>query len=198
MLSALSINLSNSNGNKKSASDRRATINKFIQDVSNEKTLDFIFTQDKCSIINLKFVLQNLRKLREFDLHFKQYDGNSSAHVGIFINTERFEVTNIEKDTNSELFKLRKEKSDFFTDRNRAILLLVKDRATKQKILLSSFHAKRNKITDSQREIHIIEFLQLLEAVAKKDRNGSHFSWFRSQSEDKSIQESYQKKEFLR
>ena len=112
-----------------------------------------------------------LEETGKFDLKFKQFDVNSSDHVGIFINTERFEVTNIESEQNKELEMLRKQDPDFFSETNRAIFVLVTDKITQHTILLSSFHAKKNGITDIKREKHIIEFLKLLEGICQRTKS---------------------------
>ena len=168
MFSALCINLDNSNKNRKGEKERSSAINQFIKKVSNDCKLDIIFTQDKYSKSNLDNLKSVLSESKEFVFERKQFDGNTSDHVGIFINTERFEVSNIEKHQNKELEKFRNHDSEFFIETHRAIFVLVEDKITQQTILLSSFHAKKNNITDIKREKHIIEFLTLLEGISQR------------------------------
>ena len=167
MLSTLCINLGKGK-NPRSEDERSLEIKKFIRRVSSDCKLDVIFTQDTYAKTNLYQLLNVLQEFRKYDLQWKQFDGNTSDHVGIFINTDRFEVTNIESHRDKELEKFRKQDSDFFSETYRAIFVLVKDKSTKQTILLSSFHAKKNKITDIKREIHIIQFLKLLEGISQR------------------------------
>jgi len=125
MLSALCVNLGKGKNSRKE-DERSLEINKFIRKVSNDCKLDVIFTQDTFSKTNLDKILLVLKETGKFDLELKQFDGNSSDHVGIFINTERFEVTNIDSHQNKELEKFRKQDSEFFSETYRAIFVLVK------------------------------------------------------------------------
>ena len=170
MLSALCINLGKGKNSRKE-DERSSEINQFIRKVSNDCKLNVIFTQDTFSKRNIYKILKVLEETGKFDLKWKQFDGNSSDHVGIFIDTERFEVTNIESDQNKELEKFRKQDPDFFTETYRAIFVLITDKITQHTILLSSFHAKKNGITDIKREKHIIEFLKLLEGISQRTKS---------------------------
>ena len=94
--------------------------------------------------------------------------GSGGDHVGIFINLNKFEnVRSLDNLYQKVLTKNRKTKKDFFTETARAIFLSVEAKNSGTSFLLSCFHAKKNKITNKERGVHIEEFLTVLKGISE-------------------------------
>ena len=94
--------------------------------------------------------------------------GSGGDHVGIFINLNKFEnVKSLENLYQKVLTGIRKTNKDFFTETARAIFLSVDAKNSGTSFLLSCFHAKKNKITNKERGVHIEEFLTVLKGISE-------------------------------
>ena len=132
-----------------------------------QKLPDVVFSQDTFSATNLdklRLDLENNVPDSVFTLHKINISG--SDFVSIFVNSAKFTIESVAKESERVLQYRRKTTMDFF-DENRAVFLLAQSKTSGNKILLASFHAKKNKVTDIKREGLIIDFLTYLEDLAK-------------------------------
>jgi len=170
MISALCINLGKGKTEMNEA-DRSTKIDQFIQSVAAEYQPDIVFSQDAYATKNLGKIapaLSNNIVRSSFVLKKNVINENTKDHVGIFINENIFKIIDIEKECLMVLENKRVSDLQFFNEDKRAIFALVQSKSGGHMILLSSFHAKKNKITDPQRDKHINEFFAYLEGVAER------------------------------
>ena len=167
MISALCINLGKGK-TEVSEGERSSYIESFVQQVAADHKPDVVFTQDAYSKKNLEKLIPALaNNIEGSSFVLKKNVINDPDHVGIFLNENKFKIKNIEKECMQALQKLRLGKNDFFTEDKRAVFVLAETKTGTSRFLFSSFHAKKNNISDAKREIHIKEFFELLEMVAK-------------------------------
>ena len=100
------------------------------------------------------------------DFSLDKINIGGSDFVSIFVNTAKFTIHSVIKESQRVLQYRRQTKLAFF-DENRAVFLLAQSKTSGNKILLASFHAKKNKVTDIKREGLIIDFFTYLEDLAK-------------------------------
>ena len=170
MISALCINLGKGKTELPEA-ERSAKIEQFIQTVAAENKPDVVFSQDAYATKNLERIipaLSNNIERSSFVLKKNIINENTKDHVGVFFNENIFEIIDIENECRRVLENKRIAKSDFFNEDKRAIFVLAKTFIGGQKFLFSSFHAKKNNISDIQRDKHIIEFFSYLEGISER------------------------------
>ena len=172
MISAVSINLGRGKSDVLEA-ERSDNIEEFVKKVAAEHQPDIVFSQDSFANIHIQKLIPALTNNiagSNFVLKKNVINENSKDHVGIFLNETKFNIEDIEKDCAHILQNLREQKLDFFDEDKRAIFVLAVTKNEASRFLLASFHAKKNKINDTNREIHIREFFLLLENISKKVR----------------------------
>lgn len=127
-----------------------------------------LFTQDT-------FALTHLKKLREildnnildskFSLDYVNIGG--SRYVSIFVDTAKFEVQLVDKESNSALQLFRRSKASFLEEK-RYVVVKATSKQSKGVFLLGSFHGKHNGAKKEVREELIEDFFKFLEELAKR------------------------------
>ena len=129
---------------------------------------DVVFTQDT-------FADKNLRKMQEemnnnvpcSEFSLTKVNINQADSVTIFVNTQKFEVYNVDKEARLVLDQERRTKISFLAE-TRYVVLQATSKRSGEKILLSSYHGKWKKASSAVKDELIRDFLTFMELLAKK------------------------------